>query len=203
MRHEDPQDQNKDALIRLHSQQHQSIYMSMLTPTLLIMLQSSSSSSLFVYGTLMAPEVMQTLLGRLPPSTRGTTVSGRYARHPVRNRLYPGMIIQTTQAPAKEESSSVVEGIVYYNLQPNELRRLDWFEDVDYTRTELTVQLLNEDDDNASSTLSTQGYLWTNSIKELDTSRDWNFADFVEKDLQRYLLQTVQPCRDELDQRKT
>jgi gamma-glutamylcyclotransferase (GGCT)/AIG2-like uncharacterized protein YtfP len=81
-----------------------------------------SSSQLFVYGTLMAPQVMQTLVGRLPRSfparlaspsssilsnnstTTATTndddtnnSSYYYSRHRVKAQVFPALVVTTTR----------------------------------------------------------------------------------------------------------
>jgi Gamma-glutamyl cyclotransferase, AIG2-like len=46
--------------------------------------------NLFVYGTLMAPEVVQTLIGRLPKQQPARLFG--YRRHPVKSHVFPGLI---------------------------------------------------------------------------------------------------------------
>ncbi|WP_261570896.1 gamma-glutamylcyclotransferase family protein, partial [Frankia gtarii] len=45
---------------------------------------------LFVYGTLMFPEVVSTLIGRVPPMESAAAPGWRAAR--LRDRLYPGLV---------------------------------------------------------------------------------------------------------------
>ena len=152
------------------------------------------TKSLFVYGTLMAPQVIETLIGRVPAFCQARLTG--YIRHPVRTRMYPGMI-------ASSDSRSSCLGILYTGLTPPELKRLDWFEDTDYTRRKVSVILLETDGDQKkdppASDYPTEAYVWTNPLSELDLSQEWSFEKFRDENLQDYLARTVRPCRRELD----
>ncbi|GAX19648.1 hypothetical protein FisN_19Hu230 [Fistulifera solaris] len=141
-----------------------------------MMMKLEPRNSLFVYGTLMAPPVIQTLLGRVPP--HGTALLPHYRRHPVRNQVYPGMIF---------EKGAMTQGILYYGLTPKEIARLDWFEDVEYTRRPVIVTM------DAKET-ATETYVWTNPLSELQLDAEWSIEDFSQTHLTRFLEQTVQPC---------
>ena len=145
-------------------------------------------SSLFVYGTLMAPSVVETLIGRLPRHSAAFLAG--YRRHPVRTQRYPGIV------PAAD-TSSVVEGVLYQELTASELQRLDWFEDDEYTRTDVRVQ----GSSSGTKFEATQVYVWTNPLEELDVSRDWDWDHFCAEHLEDYLRDVVRPCRLELDRR--
>jgi|Transcript_2824 gamma-glutamylcyclotransferase (GGCT)/AIG2-like uncharacterized protein YtfP len=69
--------------------------------------------SRFVYGSLMAPEVLHALLGRVPAKTPGTVLG--YARHPLKNRAYPGMV------RVEDNESSSVLGDVLSGMTKREL----------------------------------------------------------------------------------
>lgn len=146
-------------------------------------------SSLFVYGTLMSPQVTETLLGRLPKRVPSVLLRG-YIPHPVRNQVYPGLV-------ANEEKTTM--GTLYFDLTPREMARLDWFEDVQYRRIDVTVEYYN-----AESTLQqcgTHTYLYIDDPKRtLDASREWSFDDFEREKLEWYLQYTVRPCRHQLDE---
>jgi len=146
-------------------------------------MKSATLGSIFVYGTLMAPEVVQTLLRRLPNATPAL-VKG-FVRHPVRNHVFPGLL--------EDDSTSVTNGIFYEGLSSTEVQRLDWFEDVEYTRRDVTVFLPGE------KTRKTQVYLWTNSQAELNLDQEWDYDSFRKNHLEWYLQHTVCPCCDEID----
>jgi len=146
--------------------------------------------SLFVYGTLMAPSVIETVIGRVPAGCRARLAG--FVRHPVHGRVYPGMIPSTSP-------SSTTTGFLYKDLTDLEMKRLDYFEDVEYTRRNVNVVLLENAEEQSASMLSTETYVWTNPVVELDTTRDWSYDDFCKNELDNYLRRTVQPCREDLD----
>ena len=156
----------------------------------------------------MAPEVMQCLVGRLPPFQ--TAILHGYVRHPVLGFCFPGIIIGSS-------SSSSVSGLLYTDLTEYELEMMDWFEDVEYTRTNVQVTTLskNTDDDNDDSnnsidpkasstpppqqTVETQVYVWTNPLQELNTKTTWDYERFRRHYLSDYLVHTVEPSRLEFE----
>ena len=127
----------------------------------------------------MAPQVIETLIGRLPVSCEAHLTG--HMRHPVR-----GLVVS--------DPLSCTAGVLYRDLSMAEMKRLDWFEDTEYTRTKVSVSILNP-----KSTVETETYLWSNPLDELHLDREWSYADFVELELQEYLSRTVKPCRIELD----
>ncbi|MCC5847591.1 MAG: gamma-glutamylcyclotransferase [Verrucomicrobia bacterium] len=84
----------------------------------------------FAYGTLQFPDLMRRLLGRLPTS-RPALLHG-YARYAVRNEDFPGLV---------PEAGSLTDGLLFENLNANELARLDKYESEMYDRLRLKVHL--------------------------------------------------------------
>lgn len=78
---------------------------------------------LFVYGTLQYPELLEHLLGRIPPH-RPARLEG-YARYAVRDADYPGIIPQ---------EGAWTDGLILYGIQTREWERLDQYEDDLYER---------------------------------------------------------------------
>jgi len=158
---------------------------------------AATTQSLFVYGTLMAPAVTQTLLRRLP--AHAPAILTGFARHPVRSEVFPGLVHGT--APADS-----VTGMLYKELTVREFQVLDWYEDLasgDYDRiavvTAAGVSL--RDDPEQQQQLPAQVYVWnTPNEQAMHMDRDWCFARFERDSLQEFLEQTVRPCRNELDQ---
>jgi gamma-glutamylcyclotransferase (GGCT)/AIG2-like uncharacterized protein YtfP len=144
--------------------------------------------SLFVYGTLMAPEVVKTLIGRVPPSM--PAILKGYIRHPVIVHVFPGLI-------KCRDDNVCTEGLMYHELDYKEMRVLDWFEDDEYTRTNIEVQLVGDDSLNIETT---QVYVWTNPGSDLDVAKSWVYREFRETRLDWYLKNTVKPCRHGLDE---
>jgi gamma-glutamylcyclotransferase (GGCT)/AIG2-like uncharacterized protein YtfP len=81
----------------------------------------------FTYGTLMFPEVWQAVVGR-EFATVQATASG-YAIFRVRDAVFPGIIA------AGERDT--VRGVVYLEVDPASIARLDLFEDDFYRRESL------------------------------------------------------------------
>ncbi len=86
-------------------------------------------ADLFVYGTLMTPAVMRAVIGRLPP--REAAVLPDHRRHGLRGRVYPVVV---------PEAGAQVDGVLYTGLTPQELARLDRYEDDFYLRRRVTVR---------------------------------------------------------------
>jgi hypothetical protein len=80
-------------------------------------------------------------------------------------------------------------------LTASQLRILDWFEDREYTRSDVAVQVLADDNSPKQQRVATQVYVWTNALEELDLTQPWDYEGFCRNDLAAYLLHTVQPCR--------
>lgn len=148
-------------------------------------IKASSPSSLFVYGTLIAPEVMRTLLGRLPDHEPARLIG--FKRHPVRSRVYPGMI------PNIHQATEPIQGILYRALTSSDMKRLDWFEGEEYTRQTVSANI------EGNQVVSTVTYVWTNPLDELDVTKDWSYETFRIQSLDWYLENTVKPCQEEVD----
>ena len=143
--------------------------------------------SVFVYGTLLAPEVLQTLLNRVPKHVPARLEG--YIRHPVKGLVYPGLV-----AASENDRSSSTSGLLLSGLSQSDMRVLDWFEDDQYTRRHVQVQLEDGTDE------STQVYLWCSPMEELHLGEIWSYERFRTENLEWYLVNTVQPCRKSLDE---
>ena len=84
--------------------------------------------SRFVYGSLLAPEVLNALLGRVPDRTPATLPG--YVRRRIKERVYPALY---------PDPGSQVDGEVLSGMSRRELAVLDWFEDEAYTLTKVDV----------------------------------------------------------------
>jgi gamma-glutamylcyclotransferase (GGCT)/AIG2-like uncharacterized protein YtfP len=78
---------------------------------------SVGPDALFVYGSLLFPEVLQALLGRVPNRLPASAPGWRVVALP--GRVYPGLIRGPTTAT----------GLLIIDLAPQEWRILDAFED--------------------------------------------------------------------------
>lgn len=93
---------------------------------------------LFVYGTLMFPQIMMAVIGRAPACA--AAVLPGYARYSLRGACYPAI------AP---DASASTSGLLYLGLDPPALRRLDRFEGAQYRRVAVQVRLAAEELRNA------------------------------------------------------
>ena len=144
----------------------------------------ASKSSVFVYGTLMAPQVLKVLIGRVPEML-GPAILSNYRRHPVKEQVFPGMI------PCSDGSSTA--GLLLQNLSEDEIKVLDWFEGDEYVRRDVKVWC-------DVSTHNTMSYIWSNPVAELDLAHEWDYQDFLDNKLSWYLKTTVEPCRLQFDE---
>ena len=180
---------------------------------------NSPTTSLFVYGTLMSPHVAETLLGRIPSPMEPATLWG-YKRYAVKRQVYPAILStkefsrDNNQHQQHGRCSFFVEGILMRGLTTSEMKRLDWFEDVDYQRRGVKIELSIDsttptlsssqsarmDSDSAiMNEMQAQTYVWNNPTSELEIEQEWSFEKFCEQNLNWYLETTVRPCREELD----
>ena len=118
---------------------------------------------LFVYGSLLFPEVMRVLLGRVPDSTPATVAGWRVAALP--GRVYPCLV------PAE----ALARGQVVSGLKPAEWRTLDAFEDTVYDLRRLTL----------TDGRDAWAYVCTSPSDALP--HDWDFQTFERDHLTDYL----------------
>ena len=84
---------------------------------------------MFVYGTLMVPQVMQDVCGYIGAGTPAQLAG--YDRRLVRDEVYPAIL----PCPG-----SAVSGLLYRGVSPTQLRRLDAFEGEYYRRSPVIVK---------------------------------------------------------------
>ncbi|KNA25318.1 hypothetical protein SOVF_007630 [Spinacia oleracea] len=132
---------------------------------------SQGSHNVFVYGSLLADEVVQVLLNRVPSSSPATLPD--YNRFSIKGRVYPAIL----PVENKKVLGRVLTGVT--NL---ELDILDIFEDVEYVRDSVEVTIV----DNLEK-LQAYAYVWDNK-NDPDLYEDWDFEkwkvahmkDFIE-----------------------
>eukprot|EP00584_Thalassiosira_punctigera_P009103 CAMPEP_0172530622 /NCGR_PEP_ID=MMETSP1067-20121228/4301_1 /TAXON_ID=265564 ORGANISM="Thalassiosira punctigera, Strain Tpunct2005C2" /NCGR_SAMPLE_ID=MMETSP1067 /ASSEMBLY_ACC=CAM_ASM_000444 /LENGTH=149 /DNA_ID=CAMNT_0013314867 /DNA_START=314 /DNA_END=763 /DNA_ORIENTATION=+ len=136
-----------------------------------------------------------------------------YSRHPVRGRVYPGVVPTPGSVAAVEASSTthnLVEGVVLLGVTPLEMQCLDYFEDegVDYTRSTVQVRLPHQFDKDCQQqndkgleeqAIQSHAYIWSLGESKLDSSCGWDYDAFVEEHLEWYLETTVKPIRVEIE----
>lgn len=161
---------------------------------------TSRVQSLFVYGTLMAPEVVQVLIDRVPIHEAATLQPHAhdrlhiYRRHPVKGFCFPGLIKKQRVVVEEDPDNDVhVQGILYRDLTESEIQILDYFEDTEYTKDDCQVKL------QSCEVEQSEVYLWTSSVECLDLTQEWSYENFRSKNLESYLTTTVLPCRKRFD----
>ena len=152
----------------------------------------------FLYGTLMSPQVLSTLLGRsLRDDEEKAILPARlfgHARHCVKNHVFPATI------PASKDDC--VDGLLLPpTLSPTEVNLLDYFEGEEYLRVTVPVQVKNNSDKTSTefTTVDAQAYLWRDDLVSQLVFQPWSYEDFVSNHLEWYLQHTVRPCRQEME----
>lgn len=133
------------------------------------MSKSSDNHSIFSYGTLMFPAVMEILLGQCfvgrPVIARGFT------RHPVIGQVYPGIL-------AASEYHRL-EGVLWSGLSSRHLSILDEFEDDFYSAELLCL----------AGTEARIYVVPADKADILDVSSSWSPEDFKSHHYEEYLKQ--------------
>ena len=118
--------------------------------------------NLFVYGTLLFPEVLMAVLGRVPDRTPAVATGWRVAALP--DRVYPGLV------PAPRGTA---EGMVLGELTTAERRLLDVYESAEYRLVAIEL----------ADGRSCHTYVWQDGVLDHDWDRDafaaHRLADYV------------------------
>lgn len=126
--------------------------------------------NVFVYGTLLVPELMRVVSGREYPSVEA--IAHGYARSRLAGRVYPGIVATAgSQAP----------GRVYLEVSQESLRRLDYFEGPEYVRGPLEVTLQD------GSRLDALAYIVPSEKRSLLTGEAWGVDHFRARDCQAFV----------------
>lgn len=91
---------------------------------------STHGSHIFTYGSLMFPQVWRRVVSGNYRSS-SARLDG-YARFEIDNETYPGVIPQP---------GASVEGVLYFDVSPEDIAALDAFEGADYRRDTVQVTL--------------------------------------------------------------
>lgn len=89
-------------------------------------------NTLFVYGTLLDPDLLKRLLGRIPDSAPADL--GHHARYTVTGEPYPGLV---------PEPGTTTSGALLFGLSPTELSRLDAYESDLYDRRTVVTRTVD------------------------------------------------------------
>ncbi|KAL0553222.1 hypothetical protein IC582_007111 [Cucumis melo] len=138
--------------------------------------------SVFVYGSLMADEVLRILLKRTPQSS--DAVLNGYQRLSVKGRLYPAIIPVTS----KKVSGKIISGI-----KDSEMYLLDAYEDFEYKRITVEVSLMD-----SLEKLLVYAYVWGNE-KDPNLYGEWDFEEWRRDHLEAY-IEMVKEFMEEYEQ---
>lgn len=119
-----------------------------------------SRAALFVYGSLLAPQVLRALLDRAPALQPARLQD--YRRSALRGQIFPGLV------PA---AGAVTPGALI-DVRPCELRRLDAWEDDFFCRRPVDIRLTD------GIRVRAQAYLLAPRHRHLLAARAWMSADF-------------------------
>ena len=126
--------------------------------------------SVFTYGTLEIPTVMEAVTGRSFDSVEAT--ADDYARYLLKGRIYPGMT---------PDSGQKTSGRVYFEVDEQSLVLLDQFEDEWYARQLIPVHTA------AGRWVKAYAYIIESKDKDKLTANPWMKDTFAEKHLSAYL----------------
>jgi Gamma-glutamyl cyclotransferase, AIG2-like len=166
------------------------------------------TGTIFIYGTLLAPEVLHTLLQSNPTAAVTTKYAARlwgHSRYAVRSQVFPGLIPAASIPPIKKTEmtpdSPFVDGLIVTGLSDREVKILDWFEGDEYCRTDCKCELIEEHSNDRAREkqfMDTQVYIWSNPVADLDLATPWDYDKFRSQYLSDYVKFTVQRCVDQL-----
>jgi gamma-glutamylcyclotransferase (GGCT)/AIG2-like uncharacterized protein YtfP len=125
--------------------------------------------NLFVYGTLMVPEVMYAVCGYDQPGVPAS-IDG-FRRRRVSGESYPAI------APSPGNS---VNGMLYRNVSATQLEVLDDFEGAMYQRRDLLVQ--TDDGD-----IEAAAYVVAEGCHALLSSEEWSLETFTDRHLSDFM----------------
>ena len=144
------------------------------------MATGATASRLFVYGTLLAPEVLEGLLRRVP-SHKPAVLHG-FSRWKVAEYPTIPAIVRST--------GGTVEGHLLEGLDGRELRALDFYEDDGYERLLVEIEC-------SSHKVEANAYVWpAEHTDQLTVGEGWSYEEFRDERMAEFVTDIVLPCRD-------
>ena len=125
-------------------------------------MEEFAPNSLFAYGPLALPDVVDALTGRVPEA-RPATLAG-YRCRLLNGRLDPGI---------ERHPGSITEGLLYRGLSPADLSLLDAFEESPYQRRVVTVK------EAAGSTVRAWAFVVPGHASNLMSAEPWEPKRFT------------------------
>uniref|UniRef100_A0ACD5ZCH8 Uncharacterized protein n=1 Tax=Avena sativa TaxID=4498 RepID=A0ACD5ZCH8_AVESA len=135
---------------------------------------AAGAHSVFVYGSLMADEVVSAILNRVPASSPALLTD--HHRFSVKGRVYPAIL------PVE---SKKVAGRVIMGISDAELVVLDAFEDYEYVRRRVQISLAD-----TAETMLADTYIWSDA-KDPDLYGEWDFEEWKKLHMKDFLTMTL------------
>ncbi|KAL3699645.1 hypothetical protein R1sor_017667 [Riccia sorocarpa] len=132
--------------------------------------------NVFVYGSLLAPEVLKAIISRVPPSA--PAVVPNFHCYRVTGQLYPAV---------RPRDGDEVTGKVLFGLTQQELTLLDDFEDIDYKRQVVKPTLLDKRPDQTDISLPVQAYMYIWAKEDESLQGDWDYEEWRQNYLAEFL----------------
>lgn len=144
------------------------------------------SHAVFVYGTLLLPELVRAVLGRVPPREHATLHGFR--RHALVGEVYPAIVHVPAAADVEPKASveatntvealrtgrpAFVRGLVLLDVSAEELDKLDRYEGSQYQRELVTVS-------GKDGRLSAFTYVLKGAYRHQVAPRDWDLETFLQ-----------------------
>ena len=136
---------------------------------------SERSGSLFVYGSLIFPEVWEAVVDSSPVSSEPAQLSGFLAFRVI-DETYPGLVAGS--------SSATTGGILIHGLTSGHWESLDSFEGEFYERVEVVVETLNS---GMRKTHRAQTYLVCDGFQDHLSDELWDADKFAKTGLADFL----------------
>jgi gamma-glutamylcyclotransferase (GGCT)/AIG2-like uncharacterized protein YtfP len=133
-------------------------------------LELTLSIKLFCYGTVQIPEVIEVITGKVHSGVKAKLPG--YAMYKVRNKVYPGII---------RSSNSETVGILYTDIDEEELEELDLFEGDLFKRKRLNI--IQQDSNECKAWV----YVVPDHNKDRLTKDQWNLKDFLKNDFNNFM----------------
>ncbi len=133
----------------------------------------SNGLPLFAYGTLMFPEVIAAVIGRVPLAQPASAAG--FERREVAGQLYPGLV--------RSARDDAVRGLLYKDLAGNEWDRLNAYEGDFYELTEIPVACEGREE-------AALAYLVPDARSSLLGKTRWDPETFRRRHLPSYLAGT-------------
>lgn len=127
--------------------------------------------NIFTYGTLMFSPVWDTIV-KANYRASSATLRG-YSRRKIINDIYP--------VAFEADDKDFINGIVYYDVEPADISRLDEFEGSYYRRTLISAELKNQ------TPIPADVYVIKPRYRHLISSQEWNPDDFQQRCLSEFM----------------